>query len=440
MSEPYKMEASIPMPSSIYLLARIFRANGHQLYAVGGAVRDYLQQSNGEYDPKDVDVCTDAEPQRVGEILSAARIRNFPKGEAFGVWVAHIDGEDFEIATFREDMASSDGRRPDEVKFVGIAEDYKRRDMTMNALYYDIPEQDNKVGSILDFANYQGIADALDGRVRIIGNPMDRFGEDRLRILRVPRFHSQHCLDLPSSVIDDRTLAAMSYYGDLRNPVPRHDDCRMLPPVSGERIQQEFLKGVQKAKSVWAYLEAYHELGLFESVFPDLVVEFRSTASMIKEKHPNQPEYIRDPVVLLAVLLNGNSMPSFVRQKLNSYNWPNEITDEVEFLLNAYKLLSNPSTPLERLVALANKIELKPGRRKLATGFFFTMGHTYDPHWDHFWAHDPLRVDGEKLMQEFGISGPEVGKKKLEMQVAHYQQSLERFSFGYSEAAYEGHP
>ena len=90
----------ISLPKAVYILNKAFKKEGEQLYVVGGAVRDAILGMK----PKDVDLATSARPDKIQSILNKADIKNFPKGEAFGVISAIIDNEEFEIATFREDV------------------------------------------------------------------------------------------------------------------------------------------------------------------------------------------------------------------------------------------------------------------------------------------------------------------------------------------------
>jgi tRNA nucleotidyltransferase/poly(A) polymerase len=150
------------------------RAYGHAAYFVGGCVRDLLL---GRV-PKDFDVATSAQP---GELLKL-----FPDahtvGAHFGVVLVHDEDAQVEVATFRADLEYRDGRHPEAVRFeTEPREDVLRRDFTINSLLLDPVS-----GEILDFAH--GREDLKAGVIRAIGDPVRRFGEDRLRLLRAVRF------------------------------------------------------------------------------------------------------------------------------------------------------------------------------------------------------------------------------------------------------------
>ena len=158
-------------------VVRRLREAGHEALWAGGCVRDRLLGKQ----PKDYDVATNATPDQVCAVFGARRTLRI--GEAFGV-VAVLGKkplEPIEVATFREEAGYSDGRHPDQVSFSNAEEDAKRRDFTINGMFYD-PIQDR----VIDYV--QGQADLQAGTIRCIGNPLDRFEEDRLRMLRAIRF------------------------------------------------------------------------------------------------------------------------------------------------------------------------------------------------------------------------------------------------------------
>ena len=197
-----------------YVAAELSRA-GHVALFAGGCVRDRLLGKA----PKDYDVATDAPPARVREVFG--RRRTLAVGEAFGVIVVlpdrkrFPDGQQVEVATFREDAGYADGRRPDAVTFSTPEADAKRRDFTINGLF-----EDPATGAVIDHVG--GVADLEAGVLRAIGDPAARMEEDKLRLLRAVRFAATL-----GFALDSQTAAAIT---------PRADG---LPSVSGERIGQE---------------------------------------------------------------------------------------------------------------------------------------------------------------------------------------------------------
>lgn len=158
-------------------VVRALRAAGFEAYWAGGCVRDQVRGRT----PKDYDVATSATPPQIRSLFG--RRRTLAIGAAFGCIsvVGPKPAGTVEVTTFREDAAYSDGRHPDGVTFSSAREDAQRRDFTINGLFFDpLTEQ------VIDFVG--GQADLERGLMRAIGRPADRFGEDKLRMLRAVRF------------------------------------------------------------------------------------------------------------------------------------------------------------------------------------------------------------------------------------------------------------
>ncbi len=225
------------LPKDILLLADLFINAGFKLYLVGGSVRDSLL---GQV-PKDWDVCTDATPDKIVSILTLGGIVYQEQGAHFGVVVARME-EDVEIATFRTDVSYSDNRHPEIKIGVSIDEDVKRRDFTINAMFYDI-----YANRIVDLVN--GVRDLENRLVRCVGTAEDRFEEDHLRKLRAVRFAARLGFDIESS-----TLMAIVDDPELN--------------ISRERVVNEFMVGFQKAKSKYGFMKLLIDTGLIVSIFP----------------------------------------------------------------------------------------------------------------------------------------------------------------------------
>jgi poly(A) polymerase len=213
------------------------RERGHVAYFAGGSVRDLLRGES----PKDVDVATDARPEEVQKIFP----RTFDVGAAFGVIVVVEEGINFEVATFRSDDAYIDGRRPTSVHFSSPEEDAKRRDFTINGMFFD-----PATNEVIDFVG--GRAD-LDAKiVRAIGDPAQRFAEDRLRMLRAVRFAT--VLDYK---IDNQTWEAL------------RASAEKIAQISAERIRDELVKIFLSPGRVrgWDLLD---QSGLLRAILPEI--------------------------------------------------------------------------------------------------------------------------------------------------------------------------
>ena len=170
-------------------IVRRLRGGGHVAYFAGGCVRDALLGR----EPKDYDVATDAPPKRVRELFRNTQA----VGEHFGVILVRLGGAQIEVATFRTDGRYRDGRRPEGVEFADAEADARRRDFTINGLFYD-PLADEVIDHV------GGRADLAAGVLRCIGDPIERFAEDHLRLLRAVRFAARFGL-----AIEPATWAAM---------------------------------------------------------------------------------------------------------------------------------------------------------------------------------------------------------------------------------------
>lgn len=210
---------------------------GFESYFAGGCVRDSLLN----LPVHDWDLATSATPDQVAELFSTSKL----VGKNFGVSVVNVNGEQFEVATFREDGAYSDNRRPDSVKFTtDPREDVKRRDFTVNALLMD------ESGKVFDFVN--GLADLENKVLRTVGNPSDRFQEDALRLLRAVRFAAR--LEF---MLDPLTVSAMTL---------RSKDVTTLP---ADRVAGELAK-MLTGGNVQVAFQTMDTTGLLVHFMPEL--------------------------------------------------------------------------------------------------------------------------------------------------------------------------
>lgn len=267
----------IPLPNDLLEIAKLFKMAHKEFYLVGGSVRDALMHKP----PKDFDVATNAVPDQVIAILRRnPNYKIIEVGKSFGVIkVLTPENNEYEIATFRKDIGA--GRRPGAVEFTNIEQDVARRDLTMNALFYDIDKQE-----IVDYVG--GIRDIETGVVRTVGDPNERFAEDRLRILRALRFAGRL-----GTKIDPETALAIKTDNSLSG-------------VSPERIRDEFLKGIKSAIKPTYFLEMVSEFNLWPQIFPTLDVnkDFKDTNNIAVQLGVLLSPNTGDPRKL-AKILNG---------------------------------------------------------------------------------------------------------------------------------------
>src|SRR6478672_7085467 len=162
-----------PMEEAARKVAVRLREDGYIAYFAGGCVRDMVRGLA----PKDYDIATDARPEVVQRLFQ----RTYAVGAHFGVIIVLENDFQFEVATFRADEAYIDGRHPTAVHFSSPEEDARRRDFTINGMFYDPVGEE-----VIDLVG--GRADIAAKLVRAIGDPAQRFAEDRLRMLRAVRF------------------------------------------------------------------------------------------------------------------------------------------------------------------------------------------------------------------------------------------------------------
>ena len=177
----------IEFPCEVVTIAKVLEQHGYKAYAVGGCVRDSVMGRT----PSDWDMTTDARPDAMLNIFKSAGLRTIPTGLKHGTVTVIIENKPFEITTFRIDGKYTDSRRPDSVIFSSnIVEDLRRRDFTVNAMAAD-PLYNSDVNDICEIIDpFGGLEDIKNKIIRCVGDPIERFSEDALRILRAVRFSS----------------------------------------------------------------------------------------------------------------------------------------------------------------------------------------------------------------------------------------------------------
>jgi tRNA nucleotidyltransferase/poly(A) polymerase len=218
-------------------IVKRLRDQGYESYLAGGCVRDMLLGKT----PQDYDISTSAKPDEIAKIFS----KTIPVGAQFGVLLVMIEGEAFEVASFRHDGPYLDGRRPTHVRYGSLQEDILRRDFTINGMVYD-----PITGQIIDLVG--GRKDLERKLVRAIGNPRSRFEEDRLRMVRAVRFAAS--LDF---TVEIETFDA------IRELAPT------VKQISWERIGEEITRILTEAGAKKGF-ELLDRAGLLKIVLPEI--------------------------------------------------------------------------------------------------------------------------------------------------------------------------
>lgn len=218
-------------------ITQTLKDKGFTAYFAGGCVRDHLRGQK----PQDFDIATTATPDEVEKLFR----RTIPVGKQFGVMIVVEEDIPFEVATFRCEGGYQDGRHPTQVSFTQPEEDAKRRDFTVNGMFYDPFTE-----KVIDFV--EGMKDLPLKIIRAIGDPSERFEEDKLRLLRAVRFASTLGFE-----IEANTWKAL---------------CKEAPKirqVSPERIREELVKIFTRSGAARGYV-LLSESGLMKEILPEV--------------------------------------------------------------------------------------------------------------------------------------------------------------------------
>ena len=225
----------IKLPNPVQFIIGTLEEAGFEAYAVGGCVRDSLLNRT----PDDWDITTNALPDEVKSLFP----RTIDTGIQHGTVTVMVQGEGFEVTTYRIDGEYEDGRHPKEVSFTrNLEEDLKRRDFTINAMAY------NDRAGIVDI--FHGVEDLEKGIIRAVGNPMERFTEDALRMMRAVRFSAQLGYE-----VEQETKEAIQKLAPT------------ISKISAERVQVELVKLVSSPHP--DRMRLLYETGLTAYIMPE---------------------------------------------------------------------------------------------------------------------------------------------------------------------------
>jgi tRNA nucleotidyltransferase/poly(A) polymerase len=348
------------LPKEVRDIHTAFKKEGKKLFVVGGAVRDAILGKT----PKDFDLATDAKPDEVLTIADKYGFSSVSVGKAFGVVVIN----DMEVATFRKDIGK--GRRPDSVDYTDIHGDVLRRDLTINALFYDLDR-----GEIVDLVG--GIADLKKNRIRTVGVAAERFDEDPLRKLRVLRFAARL-----GGKIEDSTMEALRADPTLKG-------------VSAERVRDEFIKSIKSAKSVKWYLRTAEELNMLEQIFPN--------TQLLSKDFIEEGDYR----LLLAYLFRRKT-PEWVFKYLMGLKYTNDEAYDIRFLIKLSDFKPETIFMMKKMGEHSSLTDAEIIRWGKLVGV--DLGK---------FVRFKLTVSGHTLMG-MGYSGKAVGEKMAKMETEKY--------------------
>ena len=299
-----KLNMEIPLPNDIIQISDAYIKAGKDIFLVGGAVRDFIQG----VDPKDYDLVTNALPNESKDILKGFRVSD-EQGKNFGVLRVYTkdEPEGYEIASYRRDISGGRDTKGDDQKVemggdVTIEDDCNRRDLTMNALFYDIKNK-----KIVDLVG--GVDDIKNGVVRAVGDASQRFIEDRLRICRIFRFAAR-----TGGHIDQKTADSINKDNRLRGIGPKDD-------VSQERIWEEMKKAFKQAKDYRNYLAFFSKFDMWDQVFPGVEINTELVDS-------------KNFVVVIASLFRNESTEGLEKKMVQDFRIEIETAKKVLFLID----------------------------------------------------------------------------------------------------------
>lgn len=370
------------IPQSIKELHQLFKSNNKKLYLVGGSVRDFLTGDK----PKDFDLATDALPDEVLDILDNKYKTNL-QGKAFGVVVAFTKDQPdgIEIATFRTDV--SKGRNPEVKLGVTIEDDVKRRDLTYNSLFYDLDTKE-----IVDLVG--GVDDLNNKITRMVGDPIERFDEDSLRILRAFRFAARY-----NTPIEKETSEAIKKRPQLENIDP---DTGQIKRISQERIWEEIYKAFHQVKDFKKYLEFFNEFNMWEEVFPGSNVN----ENLIESK---------SLVLNIANLFKNESLNNLENKMVQNWKIPIEITRKCIFLIS---LLNFNVNKVMEFYKSKKRCHIEDSLIKE----WLIINNINKKELLSFIEFEPS-VSAKELMDK-GFKGPELGKEINRLEIENFKKNL----------------
>lgn len=258
----YSRDIRIEMPEAVRSIIATLREHGYEAYAVGGCVRDSILGK----EPKDWDITTSAEPERVKALFK----RTIDTGIQHGTVTVMVRNTGYEVTTYRVDGKYEDSRHPSEVTFTAnLEEDLRRRDFTINAMAY------SGESGVVDC--FDGIGDLNEGIIRCVGDAHERFTEDALRMLRAVRFGAVLDFDICS-----RTEEAIK---ELAPTIKR---------ISRERIQAELDRLIMSAHA--DRVQTLYRTGLMKHIFgAGVMPEAETDIKELSERLLSSPDdhYIR---------------------------------------------------------------------------------------------------------------------------------------------------
>lgn len=301
----------IDMPNDVEFIINTIKSHGHQAYAVGGCVRDSIMGLT----PNDWDITTSALPSDIKEYFN----KTIDTGIEHGTVTVMLHNVGYEVTTYRIDGEYKDGRHPSSVEFSDrLTDDLCRRDFTINAMAY------NNITGLVD--EYGGIDDINNRIIKCVGNPIERFTEDALRMMRAIRFSAQL-----GFTIDEATWNAIKKLSPS------------ISKISMERVHVELGKTLMSAHP--DYVAQYSEAGLFAPILP--VID-NALKSRYKRKILATLQHTLDNIYLRYAALFITSTPDEAAKTLRALKLDNKTVNTVSKLVELSKMDIEETEPAVR--------------------------------------------------------------------------------------------
>ena len=396
LKELIQVNNKMPISKNIKQIFNILSQNGYEAYLVGGCVRDFLLGK----EPHDYDITTNATPEQVKSLFA----KTIDTGIKHGTVTVCLGNEQYEITTFRKDGDYLDGRHPDKVEFTSsIEEDLSRRDFTINSIAYN-PEK--------------GFVDPFSGKydlerkvIKCVGNPVDRFNEDALRMMRTIRFSCQL-----GFTVDKDTLNAINLLKDK------------ISQVSRERIQAELTKSFL-GSCVERNFHYYLDTGLLYAIDQ----RFKNLKHYTEIMKCFEMAYLKRDYTDYYATLFMMEDKTVIIDLLKDLKYSNEVIDKVEmtielfseinvsygrtdlnylgkYLLNKYDI---QSIQLFVMIAIQNRLSSNEELNKFRTDLWDALQmikYTKEPY-----LLKDLAINGNDLIK-LGYSGKEIGEVLSDLQ------------------------
>lgn len=285
-------------------------SHGYEAYFVGGCVRDTLLKKK----INDIDIASSARPEEIEALFPIT----FDVGKEHGTIVVVVDGEPYEITTFRTEGDYTDFRRPDEVNFVrNLREDTLRRDFTINAMAI------SRQGELYDY--HGGVKDLNEHLIRCVGNPLERFLEDALRMMRAIRFASQ----LGFKIEDQSFNAIKKLKANLQH-------------ISIERSRIEFSKFLL-GKHFTNEAQLFVDSGLAEYLPGFTIESARYVMTKLSEDFSRINDSLRDERLLWARMLKHMDITNVgdIRKFLKEWTHSNSFINDVIQMIQLFDYVKN---------------------------------------------------------------------------------------------------